>query len=941
MPEIAIMKETIESPSAMVGKGKKGRGPREILADLRAKRESFLSHPSLQKTKGYAKPPRSPRLSDGRKTPPNDGATEVVNAAIIVAHATAAKPPRSPTLLEQSRAQEILATMKERKSNLSTILETIGPPKKKSKRKGKGESSTAKTASSTTSWVSSTGDNDSFCYSETSSDSVGKSSLEFYFETDENSSSTTTPTHIQVGKAVAEAFSKVPPETLKSSSEEEHVAEPKTPKKAKKTSRKDRESGETLPRNEKKKKAKTKKKAAVKEAAKEPSKETTTKEPSNEAATVNETTKEAAVTTPLEAVSETTEEAAVTTAKEAAKETTNKPAANESTTEAAKESTKDDANEPTKEAAKKEPTKAPTKQKKRKKKKSKNRKARSAPPTPTGSHGIEGHRSTLSVLLESVSEMRELSVCPTPSPASTNRHGILLSSQGSLSGLKDLPSLSPLDSSWGRSHHSRSVSTQSRRSFSQRSVDSYGSAYSSACSSPYVVKKKYRGGKKTKLVAKPSELYTGIAGDDMTPSDRGNPLDVAFSMPSPRLSQLSTLRLIEETKNKLLMGLDREAEYIELSPDPNDRQDSMDKWTGFVGEDEPDRLTPDLISEGSPFHTSPEELSPFKRSESVEKVSNESRGSKDKTSSQGSRDALDESRSPWMQPLGLKESCSTVSSPRRLRRHRSSLTYSTTEPTVTSPPLVVPQKTLSADELVMGRSSPTLFLDHSSSSPSNIGGNSFDVPSFMKANRKPSPPSIPNALSLEDHHPLGKETTHIITKPAITKQQADLLDEFLSPKSSKNRLGEVAESADAVRSKRKKRKGKKNPLRIAGEEEDEMEMTPLEPNAPEDAPSTPLVKGKSNRHTRKRKKERISPPKVIDADKAHTVVSDLTNATGLEELVQSATIRPGRSTDEASVEAPVRRASERNLDEDIGSRFCGGLYHIATQSGMPICQDEV
>lgn len=160
----------------------------DILKDLRQKRELLVSsNPSLQRN-ALNKPPTVPKAKGVVSSCSSTGST---------------------------RAQEILGDMKQKRASLTAVLEacksTDSPGKKRDRSIGL---STAPTAASTRSWLSSIADDDdSICYSETSRESRRESSIEFIIDTEESDLNSVS-TREEVRQAVAAVCNEVVPKVL-------------------------------------------------------------------------------------------------------------------------------------------------------------------------------------------------------------------------------------------------------------------------------------------------------------------------------------------------------------------------------------------------------------------------------------------------------------------------------------------------------------------------------------------------------------------------------------------------------------------------------------------------------------------------------------------------------------------------------------------------------
>ncbi|KAI2510711.1 hypothetical protein MHU86_3659 [Fragilaria crotonensis] len=160
----------------------------DILKDLRQKRELLVSsNPSLQRN-ALNKPPTVPKAKGVVPSCSSTGST---------------------------RAQEILGDMKQKRASLTAVLEacksTDSPGKKRDRSIGL---STAPTAASTRSWLSSIADDDdSICYSETSRESRRESSIEFIIDTEESDLNSVS-TREEVRQAVAAVCNEVVPKVL-------------------------------------------------------------------------------------------------------------------------------------------------------------------------------------------------------------------------------------------------------------------------------------------------------------------------------------------------------------------------------------------------------------------------------------------------------------------------------------------------------------------------------------------------------------------------------------------------------------------------------------------------------------------------------------------------------------------------------------------------------
>jgi hypothetical protein len=107
--------------------------------------------------------------------------------------------------------------MQQKRASLSAVLEAVkqspGSPSSWRSNRSLGPS-TAPTAASTRSWLSSNADDDSFCYSETSfEDSPKESSIEFIIDTEDSDLSLTTKEEVQ--DALGTIYDEVIPEALK------------------------------------------------------------------------------------------------------------------------------------------------------------------------------------------------------------------------------------------------------------------------------------------------------------------------------------------------------------------------------------------------------------------------------------------------------------------------------------------------------------------------------------------------------------------------------------------------------------------------------------------------------------------------------------------------------------------------------------------------------
>mmetsp|Transcript_25846 Transcript_25846/g.43037 ORF Transcript_25846/g.43037 Transcript_25846/m.43037 type:complete len:739 (+) Transcript_25846:169-2385(+) len=166
---------------------------REILRDMREKRESLISsNPSLQSLQTGQKPPTVPRKRKENLIPSSPGS---------------------------SRAREILGDLQQKRASLSAVLEACkaspGSPSSTGKRslRSIGGPSTAPTAASTRSWLSSNADDDSFCYSDTSlEDSPKESSIEFIIDTEDSDFSLTTREEVE--QAIDTIYEEVIPHAL-------------------------------------------------------------------------------------------------------------------------------------------------------------------------------------------------------------------------------------------------------------------------------------------------------------------------------------------------------------------------------------------------------------------------------------------------------------------------------------------------------------------------------------------------------------------------------------------------------------------------------------------------------------------------------------------------------------------------------------------------------
>lgn len=157
----------------------------EILLDLRRKRESLIA--------------RNPTLGNGKmKTALNENRLKNFQTD------------------SSSRAKDILGDMKSKRASLSSVLEAC---KTSSKRKNRSEGpSTAPTAASTRSCLSSYADDDSFCYSESSQDQ--NPGFEIIIETEE-SDLCSLSTREEVENAVGTIYQQVIPKALSTISNKE------------------------------------------------------------------------------------------------------------------------------------------------------------------------------------------------------------------------------------------------------------------------------------------------------------------------------------------------------------------------------------------------------------------------------------------------------------------------------------------------------------------------------------------------------------------------------------------------------------------------------------------------------------------------------------------------------------------------------------------------
>jgi len=156
----------------------------EILRDMREKRESLIaSNPFLHKSQ-LIKPPTAPRRRESRRR-------------------------RGSKTESASRAKDILIDMKNTRNSLSSVLETRKTSSKRSSR-SEGQS-TAPTAASTQSLLSSRADDDSFCYSETAREETP--GFQFIIDTEESDLNSLS-TRGEVERAVGAIYEKVIPQAL-------------------------------------------------------------------------------------------------------------------------------------------------------------------------------------------------------------------------------------------------------------------------------------------------------------------------------------------------------------------------------------------------------------------------------------------------------------------------------------------------------------------------------------------------------------------------------------------------------------------------------------------------------------------------------------------------------------------------------------------------------
>lgn len=163
---------------------------RDILKDMRQKRELLVSNnPSLQKHV-HAKPPTAPKIKTRESS--------------------------TSSSIGSNRAQEILGDMKQKRASLTAVLEACKSPGSPRKKRDRSIGlSTAPTAASTRSWISSIADDGSCCYSETSREdgSPRESSIEFIIDT-EDSDLYSLSTREELGQVVGAICEEVVPKAL-------------------------------------------------------------------------------------------------------------------------------------------------------------------------------------------------------------------------------------------------------------------------------------------------------------------------------------------------------------------------------------------------------------------------------------------------------------------------------------------------------------------------------------------------------------------------------------------------------------------------------------------------------------------------------------------------------------------------------------------------------
>ena len=161
----------------------------DILENMRQKREQLVSsNPSLKRSL-HKKPPTAPRMKKSLSSSSSTGS---------------------------SRAQEILGDLKQKRASLTAVLEACKSPGSQKKRRDRSIGlSTAPTAASTRSLLSSIADDDSFCYSETSREGTlpKESSIEFIIDTEDSDLCSLT-TREEVEQAVGAIYEEVIPKAL-------------------------------------------------------------------------------------------------------------------------------------------------------------------------------------------------------------------------------------------------------------------------------------------------------------------------------------------------------------------------------------------------------------------------------------------------------------------------------------------------------------------------------------------------------------------------------------------------------------------------------------------------------------------------------------------------------------------------------------------------------
>lgn len=177
--------------STMVSAPPPSTRAQDILKDMRQKRELLVSsNPSLQRnTSTHNKPPTAPKTKTAELSSTSAGSS--------------------------TRAQEILGDMKQKRASLTAVLEACKSPGSSAKKRDRSIGlSTAPTAASTRSWLSSIADDDdSICYSETSRESRRQSSIEFIIDTEESDLNSIS-TREEIKQAVAAVCNEVIPKVL-------------------------------------------------------------------------------------------------------------------------------------------------------------------------------------------------------------------------------------------------------------------------------------------------------------------------------------------------------------------------------------------------------------------------------------------------------------------------------------------------------------------------------------------------------------------------------------------------------------------------------------------------------------------------------------------------------------------------------------------------------